>query len=42
MKTLDRDIEVEKPYRGDNNMPIAFKGASKLQNTAGHSGHMNK
>ena len=38
MQSLDRDIiENEKPYRGDNNMPIAFKGASLAS-----SGHTNK
>ena len=42
MQTLDRDNENEKPYKGNNNMPIAFKGGSKPPHAAGHSGHMNK
>ena len=42
MHTLERDNENEKPYRGNNNMPIAFKGGSKPPHASGHSGHMNK
>ena len=38
MVSLDRDIvDNEKPYRGDNNMPIAFKGGAGTS-----AGHTNK